>query len=198
MNWETLLALGDSITYGARSYLGYPEICGHILSEKLDKKWHVINHSTNGYTTIDLARSLNHVMNDYKTLYPSIITAMIGTNDIKMKVSIENFKIAYNLLITKLRLLSVNNNVLLLKIPPIATKVFYPYNYSMNESIAEFNLYIEKLSMENGLRTVELNLNEDDFFDGVHLNEKGSNAVAFQIAEIILRDKGFESPSDMS
>ena len=38
MNWETLLAFGDSITYGARSYLGYPEICGDILGGKLDKK----------------------------------------------------------------------------------------------------------------------------------------------------------------
>src|SRR5436190_23929773 len=104
MNWETLLSLGDSITFGARSYLGYPEICGDILGKKLDKNWHVINHSTNGFTTINLVRSLNSEMESYKNCYPSIITVMIGTNDIKMNVSIENFKIAYKQLITKLRL----------------------------------------------------------------------------------------------
>ena len=66
MNWETLLCLGDSITFGARSYFGYPEIAGNILEEKLSKSWNIINHSTNGFTTIDLIRSLNPVLTNYK------------------------------------------------------------------------------------------------------------------------------------
>ena len=197
MNWETLLAFGDSITYGARSYLGYPEICGDILGVKLDKKWHVINHATNGYNTMDLIRSINPLMDNYKNSYPSIITVMIGTNDIKMNVCINDFRIAYNQLIVKLKLFSIGNNILLLKIPRFTQKVFYPYNYSMNEKVNEFNSCIEQLAVENDLRCFDFNLKEDDFFDGVHLNSKGCQTVAQQLSSFILKDKGIESSTDL-
>jgi len=197
MNWETLLAFGDSITYGARSYIGYPEICGDILGVKLDKKWHVINHATNGFTTMDLIRSINPMLDNYKNSYPSIITVMIGTNDIKTHVSINDFRIAYNQLIIKLRLLSIGNNVLLLKIPRFTQKVFYPYNYSMNEQVNEFNSCIEQLAIENNLRSFDCNLADDDFFDGVHLNSKGCLTVAHQLSSYILKDKGIENSSNL-
>lgn len=198
MNWETILSFGDSITFGARSYLGYPEICGDILSKKLNKNWNVINHSTNGFTTIDLIRSINPVFSGYKEAYPSLITAMIGTNDIKKNVSIDEFEIAYRQLITKLRLLSVNNNIILIKIPRITTDVFYPYNYSMNSLVDKFNFCIESLANQNQLRVMDFKLEDDDFFDGVHFSSKGSNMAASQLTEIILNDKGVASSTTMS
>lgn len=198
MNWETLLAFGDSITFGARSYLAYPEICGNILEQKLDKNWHVINHSTNGFTTMDLLRSINSELTNYKQNYPSLITVMIGTNDIKSKISKEEFKIAYSQLIVKLRLLSVNNNIILLKIPRFTQQVFYPYNFDMNTQITEFNSCIEALGAAHKLRCFELNFEDSDFFDGVHLNSTGSYSAAVQLSELILKDKGFESTSALS
>lgn len=197
MNWETLLAFGDSITFGARGYLGYPELCGDILSKKLDKNWNVINHSTNGFTTIDLVRSIDKGFQNFKIFYPSLITVMIGTNDIKNNTSDNDFEIAYNQLITKLSLLSINNNVLLLNIPRLRQKVFYPYNYSMNGQVIKFNSIIQILAEKNNLRTFNINFNDDDFFDGVHLNDKGSNTAASQICEFILKDKGIESSTDL-
>ena len=198
MNWETLLAFGDSITFGARSYLGYPEICGNILSEKLDKQWHVINHATNGFTTMDLIRSINPLLQNYKNSYPNLITVMIGTNDVKTGVDLNDFKIAYKQLILKMQLLSVNNNVILLKIPRFTQKVFYPYNFSMNEKVVTMNSCIEELAAANGLRCFEFNLADDDFFDGVHLNSKGCETAGVQLANLILSDKGFESTSALS
>lgn len=198
MNWETLLSFGDSITYGARSYLGYPEITGSILEKKLDKSWHVINHATNGFTTLDLVRSLNTELSNYKSNYPSIITVMIGTNDIKSHVLPEDFKIAYNQLIIKLKLLAINSNILLIKIPRITQKVFYPYNFSMNEEILHFNSIISELGIKHDLRVIEMQFADDDFFDGVHLNPKGCRTAATQLAALILKDKGFEGSSDLS
>ena len=198
MNWETLLSFGDSITFGARSYLGYPEITGSILESKLDKSWHVINHATNGFTTIDLVRSMNTELNTYKNAYPSLITVMIGTNDVKSHVKREDFRIAYKQLIIKLKLLAVNNNILLLKIPRITQKVFYPYNFSMNEEILQFNTCIEELAAQHQLRVFEFKFADDDFFDGVHLNPKGCRTAATQLADLILKDKGFESSSTVS
>jgi len=198
MNWETLLSFGDSITYGARSYLGYPEICGSILEQRLEKHWHVINHSNNGYTTMDLIRSINPMLENFKTSYPSIITVLIGTNDVKTNVSMDDFRIAYNQLIIKLRLFSVNHNIILLKIPRFTKKVFYPYNYSMNDKVLAFNSCISSLGTEHGLKCFEFDFNDDDYFDGVHLNGKGCHTAATQLANLILKDKGFESTADLS
>lgn len=198
MNWETLLSFGDSITFGARSYLSYPEICCDILSNKMNKSWHIVNHATNGFTTIDLCRSINPQLNNYKVLFPSIITVMIGTNDIKMNVNLEEFRIAYQQLIVKLKLLSVNNNIIVIKIPRITTNVFYPYNFSMNKKIIEFNGCIEELCKENSLRYIEFNFLDDDYYDGVHLNPKGCRTSGYQLANLILKDKGIETSSDMS
>jgi lysophospholipase L1-like esterase len=198
MHWETILSFGDSITFGARSYLGYPEVCADILEKKLDKKWHVINHSANGFTTMDLVRSINPLMENYKNCFPSIITVMIGTNDIKTNVSINDFIIAYNQLIIKLRLMSIRNNIILFKIPRISQKVIYPYNFSMNDRIKEFNACIETFGIENKLRYYEFSFSDDDFFDGVHLNEKGCKTAAILLSEIILKDKGIENTPGLS
>lgn len=198
MNWETLLAFGDSITFGARSYLPYPELCGSMLEAHLQKSWHVINHSTNGFTTMDLVRSINPQLQNYKSAYPSIITVMIGTNDIKTRVPLEEFKIAYKQLLVKLKLLSVNNSIVLLKIPRFTQKVFYPYTYSMNAQVSEYNGFIEQLAHENKVACFEFLFEEDDYFDGVHLNAKGCQTAALQLSSLILKDKGFESPTTLS
>jgi lysophospholipase L1-like esterase len=198
MNWETLLCFGDSITFGARSYLGYPEICGNILENELNKKWNVINHSMNGYRAIDLVRYIDGNSSNLQIVYPSIITLMIGTNDVKIGTSIEDFEIAYELLLTKLKLLAVNNNILVLKLPQFTNKVFYPYTYEMNETVIVYNELIEKIAIRNGVRRFQFEFNDSDFFDGVHLNVLGSKSAAKQLSSFILKDKGIESTSALS
>ncbi len=198
MNWETLLCLGDSITFGARSYLGYPEVCGNILQKNLGNNWNVINHAANGNTAIDLIRSLDKNWNNLKENFPGILTILIGTNDIKIKTPEEDFLIAYNLLVVKSRLLAINNNIILLKIPEFTNKVFYPYNFQMNENVKSFNALIESIAHEHNLRLLGLELKNDDYFDGVHLNNKGCMNAGNQLAEFILKDKGIESSSALS
>ena len=191
MNWETLLCLGDSLTFGARSYLGYPEICADLLSKKLNKHWNVINHATNGYTTIDLLRSLDKSWSSLKAHQPSLITIMIGTNDVKNNTADHNFSSVFSLLITKVKLLATNNNILVFKIPPLMPGVFYPYNFSMNDKINNLNKVIESHSNQHQIRTLELMLQADDFYDGVHFGEVGSHNAANQLSNFILKDKGY-------
>ena len=198
MNWETLLSLGDSITFGARSYLAYPEICGSLLEKSMRKNWHVINHATNGFTTMDLVRSLNPQLQNYKQSYPSLITVMIGTNDIKTKVNPADFEIAYRQLIVKMKLMSVNNNIVLLKIPRFTNDVFYPYHFEMNDAVKNFNELIYQMGAEAGLRVFEFDFADDDFYDGVHLNAKGSSTAGKQLCQFILKDKGIESSTALS
>lgn len=185
MNWETIMCFGDSITIGSRSMLAYPEYCGDFLSKSTNKKWNVINHAKAGYTTIDLARSINENFFNLKNCNPEIATIMIGTNDLKCNTSIEDFKIAYNQVLIKARLIVGNSNVILFKIPTLIDGVMLPYKIEMNEKMEEFNDYIQSVGDKEGLLVKEFAVKADDFYDGVHLNESGSREWGRQIAKLI-------------
>jgi lysophospholipase L1-like esterase len=101
MNWETLMCFGDSITIGARSYCGYPEYAGSVLEKEIGNKWNVINHSVSGYTAIDLHRYISDNYNNLSSFTPSIVTILIGTNDIKNGTSLENCINKYSFLSEK-------------------------------------------------------------------------------------------------
>jgi lysophospholipase L1-like esterase len=190
MNWETYIAYGDSITIGARSYLGYPEVTGSILSDTLNKTWNVVNHAISGFKTIDLARYITSNYTNLKEFEASISTLLIGTNDVKENTSTKDFKIALDLVLTKVKLLTVNHNVVTLSIPLFPKGIMYPYKVSMNEKVIEFNEIIVQLSEKHGVRHTSLNLNQKHFYDGVHLNETGIYESANQVSSYILNDKG--------
>lgn len=185
MNWETIMCFGDSITIGSRSMLAYPEYCGYFLSKSTNKKWNVINHAKAGYKTIDLARSINENFFNLKNCNPEIATIMIGTNDLKSNSSIEDFKIAYNQVLIKVRLIVGNSNIILFKIPTLVEGVMLPYKIEMNERMKEFNDYIQSVGDKEGLLVEEFIVNPDDFYDGVHLNATGSRNWGKQIAKLI-------------
>lgn len=192
MNWETLFSLGDSITIGARSYLGYPEYAAPILEEKTGRFWHIVNHATSGFTTADLGRSLTPLIPHYQSFKPGIVSLLIGTNDLKNGTSLDNFELAYNQVIIKARLISQNNNLILLTIPSFPKGVMYPYNINMNERVPEFNAVIQKLGKRHNLRVFSFELAEELLWDGVHLNEMGSRNFGNQLAGFILKDRGIE------
>lgn len=192
MNWETYTAYGDSITIGARTYLGYPELVGNSLSKHLSKQWNVINHAVSGYKAIDLARYIDKFYPALKENQASISTILIGTNDIKENTRIEDFVIALNQVILKVKLLTVNKNVIIFSIPEFHKGIMYPYSIGMNETVKRFNIEIKKLATQHHIRLLELTHNADDFVDGVHLNNKGIETFANQIATYILKDKGIE------
>lgn len=190
MNWETYLALGDSITIGARSYLGYPEIAGATLEHKLAKQWNVINCAVSGYTAMDLGRLIDARCAHLQAQPPSITTILIGTNDIKAGTDLESFEIALTQIIVKAKILTQHANVVLIQIPLFQKGVMYPYNVSMNSAVEDFNRSILKLAENHNLKSLSLDLSEEDFFDGVHLNDKGSKNGGLQVANFILHERG--------
>jgi len=196
MNWETILCIGDSITIGARSYLGYPEYLGHYLQAKTGSNWNVINHAVSGYNCRDICRHLN---NNYPVVHlqnPSVATILIGTNDVKQQTELDAFAISYEALIVKTKLLVPHNNIILIKIPLLAVGVKYPYKFSMNKVIPKYNSIIVDLAKKYNLKTVELTTEPAEFYDGVHLNEAGSKSYAKQILKTILSEKGYEDITD--
>ncbi len=190
MNWETLMCFGDSITIGARSYCGYPEYSGYFLEKELGNKWNIINYAVSGFTAIDLHRYITNNFLNLSSLNPSVITILIGTNDIKNNTSTEDFEIAYNQVLIKAKLIAMKKNVVLLKIPYLPPKVMYPYFYNMNDKIKEFNDVLTSIAAKNHIRITGFNIPDEDLFDGIHLNESGSKNVGKQLSEYILADKG--------
>ncbi len=190
MNWETYIAFGDSITIGARTYLGYPELVGDKLSDRLNKHWNVINHSVSGFKAIDLARYIDKHFSSLQEHKSSVTSILIGTNDIKEKTTLEDFKIALNQIIIKTKFLTVNKNVIIFSIPSFHKGIMYPYSIEMNDTISIFNKAIIKLAKDHDLRVLELNHTEKDFLDGVHLNKIGNENFSDQISKYILKDKG--------
>lgn len=187
MNWETLLCVGDSITIGSRSYLGYPEYCGNQLSIETNKIWNVYNHAVAGYTTVDLMRSIDQNLSNIKSCKPEIATILIGTNDLKRNTSLDTFRIVYEQLITKVLLIVGNNNIVLIEIPKLMEGVMLPYRLDMNLLVDEYNIIINSIAKQRNLLVCKLDTKQDDFYDGVHLNDKGSKMVGNQIAENILK-----------
>ena len=186
MNWETILCLGDSITIGSRCYLGYPEYCGNFLNNKTHKHWNVMNHAVSGFTTIDLVRHMDSNWSNLKDLNPEAISIMIGTNDLKSKTTIADFDIAYRQLIIKSRLLVNSNNIIIHKIPLLQSGVMLPYNLKMNDIINDYNNTIIQIAESEELILNDMDSYPEYYYDGVHLNSKGSKAWGKILSEIIL------------
>jgi lysophospholipase L1-like esterase len=174
MNWETLLSLGDSITIGSRSYLGYPEYCGHFLKKGTNKDWNIINCAIAGFTTIDLVRHIDKNWINLTHTKPSIISILIGTNDIKSETSVEDFEIAYDQIILKAKLLVKSKNIILNKIPLLQNGVMLPYTIKMNVIIKKYNKVIQEIAEKESLLLIDMPESENLFYDGVHLNSLGS------------------------
>lgn len=190
MNWETYIAFGDSITIGARTYLGYPELVGDKLRVELNKEWNVINHAVSSCKAIDLARYIDLHFNSLQTHRASIASILIGTNDIKENTRPEDFRIALNQVVLKTKLLTTNKNVVLFLIPEFHKGVMYPYSLDMNDTIAVFNSHILDVAKAHNIRVLTFEHQKDDFTDGVHLGPQGVESFSDQILKFILKDKG--------
>ena len=190
MNWETILSWGDSITIGARSYLAYPEYAGHTLTQSTNKHWHTPIHAVCGYTACDLNRSLTPELEKFVALKPSLLTIMIGTNDLKSPTDVDSFEIAYRQLLIKAHLVCPPKQILVLPIPELKKGVMYPYQIDMNSTVKLLNSSINDLATEFGVRTLSVELEDIDLYDGVHLSESGSRNVGSQVADFVLADRG--------
>jgi lysophospholipase L1-like esterase len=186
LNWETLMCFGDSITIGARTYLGYPERCASTLRHRTDRYWNVVNHATSGFRVIDLARSIDMHSAELSSHGAGICTLMIGTNDAKTPTAGPDLSLAYSQLLLKLRLLMKSPNILLLEIPLLQSGVMLPYRLDMNKTIGEYNERIRALGEEHHLTVQRMTVRPDDLFDGVHLSDLGVERWGDQLAEMIL------------
>ena len=190
MNWESLLCMGDSITRGARTYLGYPEVASHLLGRATPVAWTSWNFAWNGYRAIDLLRAIDEHRAAIAQFNPSLCTIMIGTNDAKDGVRAEDYALVMEQVVTKARLLTQNRHVMLLGVPPLSAGMSLPYNAAMNEHIEAYNTALRQLAVQTRCSFLEIACTEQDLIDGVHLSDVGVRSFATQLRDRILLDRG--------
>lgn len=89
MNHQNMLCLGDSQTFGARSYGRYPLHLGRILRVRTLYRWRVINRATNGHTARDLWFRLGYELDGIGDTFHACL--LIGTNDVGEATPIDLF-----------------------------------------------------------------------------------------------------------
>lgn len=186
MNWETILCLGDSITFGARSYLGFPEYCAAALEVATNKDWNVINLAVSGFTVIELHRHLDTMGATFQNCKPEVINIMIGTNDLKEPTTLADFSIAYKALLVKVKVEYPNALIIVNEIPHLLPGVRLPYKLTMNKIVQTFNVIIREIAIAMGIKTIKFDFKEDDMFDGVHLNHRGAKRIGEILAQKII------------
>ncbi len=149
-----------------------------------------MNFSSNGITVNELNKLVTQNFAALSSCNSSLAVVLIGTNDAKEHTNENDFRIAYNQLLTKAKLLSQNKNVLVVKLPQFQKGVMLPYQLSMNEQIEKYNQIISELVKKHNTFFVDINCGPEHFFDGVHLNKEGALYFASGITELILSKRG--------
>ena len=185
MNYQNLLCVGDSQTFGARSYGCYPLYLGRFLSERSPYDWRPINRSTNGHTARDLWFRVNYELEVIQDTYQACV--LIGTNDVGCNTDPEIFN---EYVRQSLRAFAIRKYkaVYFAEIPPIFPDghVFFPKDCARRREA--LNERLAALVSESAIaRWVELpNLTRECYEDAVHFNETGNRRVAESFAEAIL------------
>ncbi|MBY0483114.1 SGNH/GDSL hydrolase family protein [Nitrosomonas sp.] len=185
MHYQNLLCIGDSQTFGARTYGCYPLYLARILTEHTPYQWRTINRSVNGYTARDLWFLLNNEIEIVSDTYQACI--LIGTNDVGNETPLDLFEEYYRQIIRTF-LIKKYKAVFCGEIPPI-----YPdgHIFFCKETAEKRNLYnaaIMKVTEENrNIVWVPFNeLSRNCYVDSVHFNELGNRLVAESFTQAIL------------
>ena len=186
MNYQNLLCIGDSQTFGARSYGCYPIWLADILMKSTPYVWRVINKSVNGYTARDLWFKLNNEIEGIQDTYQACV--MIGTNDAGNFTDLYMFKMYLRQIVLAL-IVKQYRAIFLAEIPPIFPDGHIFFNQDSTKSRDKVNKIIREICIEfkEKVHFVPLlKLTREDYEDPVHFNENGNKIVAESFAKSIL------------
>ena len=191
MNYNIILCLGDSITFGSRDSKGstYPLEMEEILENKAGGIWICIGEGICQETSRDLIRRFYHILNKYPKAYE--VCLFEGINDAKdenntlpetYRKNIEHCIKACKILGKKLFLGNI----------PIKKGFLAPsYSSKTNARVKQYNQELKKLAKKYQLALVDLSdLPEEFYADGIHFNNNGHREIAQRFAAAILKERG--------
>lgn len=176
MIYGTVLCLGDSITFGARSEYtrAYPEELAKLMTEHYDQNWSTINAGINGQTSVDILRRTFPTVGSFAGQPGAKIGClMAGTNDSKNPdYPLDLYKDNMRQMINIFRRHDLR--LLIGTLPPIkGDEMPCFFTRESNEWIQKANVVIRELADEYTLPLVDFSDMEEYLIDGVHLNYAG-------------------------
>lgn len=176
LNNQTIkyMALGDSLTAGV-GVSDYKSSYPYLIAQKLSGKFNVelANLAHVGDTSSDVLVKLPKVLSQK----PDFITLLIGVNDIHNLKSLKEFENNYLQIVSVLK--KSGARIYLLSIPYLGSDkiTFFPYNFLLDFRTKQFNEIIQKISVAEGLKYIDLyHLKQDANFyssDEFHPQEQG-------------------------
>jgi lysophospholipase L1-like esterase len=186
MIWYNILCVGDSQTFGARTYGCYPMYLAKLMREKWQIEYRTINRSVNGYTARDLWFKVNEEIDSITDT--TIACIMIGTNDVRKQTTLYLFKEYVRQILLAFKIKGYMQ-IYVGSIPPIVDNGVDPYY--PNESVKNRYVYQDVLHAvveEMNCTLVEFtDMRSDDYIDSVHFSESGNKKVANAFAQSMER-----------
>ena len=185
MVYNRIICIGDSLVYGARTYMGLAEHLAEKLNENSEVLWICENYGKNGDKAIDVLRRLKDI--NFKGARFCII--WVGTNDLKYNCTpIDRFRETYKQILDYLACKGIFVICLGL-FKPFKGFGHAPYNtITLEDSgmVQTFNSIIKKLC-DHKADFVDIAgvINKDYMADAVHLNEYGYYAIAEIVANVL-------------
>jgi lysophospholipase L1-like esterase len=193
MIYNKILTLGDSQTFGARSYGCYPIYLAEMLDEKTVEfggncKYLVINKSVNGYTARDLYFKLCNELHQIEDTYMACL--MIGTNDCHKNSDYSLYLSYVNQIVSLLKTKGIKEIYIGL-VPPIYNIADPWYPKTVQERRDFINgLITDSFCNEKRVYLVDTSdLDISDYEDSVHFNEKGNEKIAKSFCKAIVNNK---------
>lgn len=188
MIFGTVLCLGDSLTFGARSEYGrgYPEELAMRLTDHFSQEWSAINCGINGETSLEILRRSFNIIRSFSSVPGAKWGClMAGTNDSKnpefplelyqdnMRQIIQNF-------------LRNHINLIIATLPPVQGNCMPCFDSEKsNKWINSANGVILDLAKKYSLKLVRFEDLGEHLVDGVHLSYRGYCAMADKWFEVI-------------
>lgn len=193
---QTIVCIGDSITYGYGVANPAQDAWPALLNDKLGDSWNVVNLGVSGTTLLDEGafpyRSTGNVERAIE-LDPSIAFIMLGSNDsVDPQWNAESYRAQLNALIDELEDASTRDVHIILMAPPCT--FFYlnekPRHDSINQVLSDvIRPIVQDTAETRGARYIDLyEFTEDHpewFPDELHPNEEGNVAFADYLYEQI-------------
>lgn len=149
------VALGDSLTAGVGA-LSYQNTYPYLLAKQFSTNQHVYlyNFGQPGGQVGDL---LDYQLVKTISLKPSLITILIGINDLQNYMPISRFQTNYQTLITQLKS-DTTAQIVLINLPYLGSEksVFPPWNWLLDFQTHRYNQVINQLCQENNLTCLDL------------------------------------------
>ena len=187
---ETKVVMDDNYVFVGDSIISNYDL------EKYYTNMNVVNSGVLGNGTVDILENISDRIYQYN---PSKVFLMIGTNDIKNQVNVDDISLNIERIVNLIKQNRPYAEIYLLSVSPINSSDDDKIELSIvdgrdNEDIKKLNELVNKLCDEKDLVYVDLynklvddnnELNIDYTVDGVHISEDGYKIITEEIMKYI-------------